>query len=150
MRVLSLTPWLVVLVVLASGAASAARQASPAQSANRARPSLFTDVQAKAGEAVYAKACASCHGANLTSGAAPALAGPAFARSWGDPRVTLDDLFFIIRTTMPPNNVTALSPTDRAAVFAHILKSNGYAAGPVALAAEMGIVWCFVFVLFFV
>ena len=76
----------------------------PAEPANRfrARAALFTEAQAASGEALYRQSCASCHGATLTGGTAPALTGPAFEASWGDPRVTLDDLFFIARTTMPP------------------------------------------------
>jgi alcohol dehydrogenase (cytochrome c) len=100
------------------------------------RPELFTAAQATRGEAVYKQSCASCHGVSLVGGRAPALAGPAFARSWRDARVTLDDLFFIIRTTMPPEGSAALSPTDKADVFSFVLKSNGYPAGPVAVTAE--------------
>jgi alcohol dehydrogenase (cytochrome c) len=99
-------------------------------------PALFTDAQARDGEAVYARSCAACHGAALTGGSAPALSGAAFARSWSDPRTTLDDIFFIIRTTMPPNAASTVAPQERAAVFAHILKTNDYPAGKVALTAE--------------
>jgi alcohol dehydrogenase (cytochrome c) len=124
-------------VVLAVGVMVTRGAAAPSsQGPARARPALFTDAQATSGEAVYARACASCHGAALTGGSAPALAGPAFARSWSDPRATLDDLFFIIRTTMPPNNASALSPSERVAVFAHLLKRNGYPSGSVALTAD--------------
>ncbi len=92
-------------------------------------PALFTDAQAKSGEEVYTRACASCHGRTLSGGAAPALTGPAFARSWRDPRVTLDDLFFVMRTTMPPRQSNALTADERVAVFAYILSANGYPAG---------------------
>ena len=98
------------------------------------RPALFTAAQAKNGEAVYNRACASCHGRTLTGGSAPALSGPGFARSWGDPRVTLDDLFFVMRTTMPPRQANALTADERVDTFAYILSVNGYAAGPSALA----------------
>lgn len=101
-----------------------------------ARPALFTAAQAKSGEVVYARACASCHGRTLTGGSAPALAGAAFARSWRDPRVTLDDLYFVMRTTMPPRQSNALSADDRAAVFAYVLSVNGYPAGPAPLSAN--------------
>jgi alcohol dehydrogenase (cytochrome c) len=112
-----------------------ARQAPPRAAAGR--PALFTEAQAKSGQAVYNESCASCHGAALTGGSAPALAGPAFARSWGDPRVTLDDLFFILRTTMPPQGSNSISAADKAAVFAFILQRNGYAAGQTTLTADM-------------
>jgi alcohol dehydrogenase (cytochrome c) len=104
--------------------------------AGQPRPALFTAAQASEGEGVYARACASCHGAALTGGSAPALVGPTFERSWSDPRVTLDDLFFIIRTTMPPRATNTLSATERAAVFAHILARNGFRPGPTPLAAD--------------
>jgi alcohol dehydrogenase (cytochrome c) len=119
------------LLVIAAGGV-AARQTPRAT----APPRLFTAAQATRGEAVYREACAACHGAALTGGNAPALAGPAFARSWGDPRVTLDDLFFIIRTTMPPAGSTAISAADKAAVFAHILRENGYEPGATPVSAD--------------
>ena len=43
--------------------------------------------------------------------------------------MTLDDLFFVLRTTMPPNGSSSVSVSDRAAVFAFILKRNGYPGG---------------------
>ena len=100
------------------------------------QPRLFTEAQATSGKAVYERSCAPCHGAALLDGTAPRLAGPAFQASWGDPRVTLDDLFFIIRTTMPPQASSALSPQDHAAVFAYILSANGYVSGPSPLTAN--------------
>jgi alcohol dehydrogenase (cytochrome c) len=98
------------------------------------RPALFTAAQAKSGEDAYGRACASCHGPTLTGGAAPPLAGPGFVRSWRDPRVTLDDVFFVMRTTMPPRQTNALTVDERLAVFAYILSRNGYPAGGTALA----------------
>src|SRR5438552_8044944 len=98
------------------------------------RPALFTAAQAKNGEAVYNRACASCHGRTLTGGSAPPLTGAGFARSWRDPRITLDDLFFVMRTTMPPRQSNALTADERVDAFAYILSVNGYPAGPSALA----------------
>src|ERR1700674_1414619 len=101
---------------------SAAQSTSPAGATSR--PALFTAGQATNGETVYRQSCASCHGLTLNGGSAPSLSGPRFAASWGDPRVTLDDLFFVLRTTMPPRESGALSAQDLAAVFAYILKAN--------------------------
>src|SRR6266536_63377 len=103
---------------------------------NTSRAGLFTDAQAASGEAIYRQSCASCHGAALTGASAPPLVGPRFAASWNDPRVTLDDLFFVLRTTMPPRASNALSSSDHAAVFAFILKTNGYPAGTMPLTAD--------------
>ena len=104
-----------------------------AQNRTAARPALFTSAQAASGQAVYARACGSCHGPALGGGAAPPLSGPAFARSWRDPKITLDDLFFVMRTTMPPRQTNALSADERVAVFAYVLSVNGYPAGDVPL-----------------
>ena len=100
------------------------------------RPALFTAAQAKNGEAVYNRACASCHGRTLTGGSAPPLTGAGFARSWGDPRITLDDLFFVMRTTMPPRQANALTADERVDTFAYILSANGYPPGSAALATN--------------
>ena len=99
------------------------------------RPALFTDAQAASGEAVYRQSCAGCHGATLTGSTAPPLAGPAFEASWSDPRNTLADIFYIARTNMPPRNSSSLSPQDHAAVFAYILKMNGFPSGESPLTA---------------
>jgi alcohol dehydrogenase (cytochrome c) len=89
----------------------------------------FTRAQADRGKTLYAQNCAACHGSELAGGAAPPLTGHRFEVSWSHPRVTLDDMLFLQRTTMPPKNSTALSPEEHAAVFAYILERNGYAPG---------------------
>src|SRR5262245_49681683 len=100
-----------------------------------ARAALYTDAQAAAGESLYRRSCAACHGATLTGGAAPSLTGPSFEASWSDPRVSVADVFFIARTTMPPRASNTLTAQDHAAVFAYILKINGFPAGAAALTA---------------
>jgi alcohol dehydrogenase (cytochrome c) len=123
-------------VIVGAGDATLDGAGQRTRAANTATPPrLFTEAQATSGKAVYERSCAACHGAALLDGTAPRLAGPAFQASWGDPRVTLDDLFFIIRTTMPPRASSTLSPQDHAAVFAYILKTNGYPSGPSSLTA---------------
>ena len=106
-----------------------------AQAPAPARAAMFTDAQAVAGESLYRRSCASCHGATLSAGTAPPLTGAAFESSWSDPRVTVADLFFIARTTMPPRASSTLTAQDHAAVFAYILKMNGFPAGATALTA---------------
>src|SRR5439155_11992184 len=97
-----------------------------------------TDAQAMTGEAVYRQSCAGCHGATLTGGTAPPLTGTAFETSWSDPRNTLADIFYISRTNMPPRNSSSVSPQDHAAVFAYVLKMNGFPSGanPLTAASE--------------
>jgi len=95
-----------------------------------------TEAQVKAGEAAYLRACASCHGRTLGGGLAPPLSGAGFGRSWRAPGVTLDDLFFVMRTTMPPRQSNVLTADERAAVFAYVLSYNGYPAGSSPLSAN--------------
>ena len=124
---------LVVLGALTIGAVvlRGAQQPAPAP----ARAAMYTDAQATAGESLYRRSCAGCHGVTLTGGTAPPLAGPAFETSWSDPRVTAADIFFIARTTMPPRASNTLTAQDHAAVFAYIPKMNGFPAGADALTA---------------
>jgi PQQ-dependent dehydrogenase (methanol/ethanol family) len=96
----------------------------------------FTQAQATAGATVYTQKCASCHGTRLDDGAAPPLIGSRFIQNWTTPARTLDDLFFIIRSTMPKNAGGTLSSTEYVAVLAHLLASNGYAAGDRELTAD--------------
>jgi len=71
---------------------------------------LFTLQQSAEGKALFSVKCATCHGDALQGGSAPALAGADFASAWSadelaadwaDSQRTVDDLDFIIRTTMP-------------------------------------------------
>jgi PQQ-dependent dehydrogenase (methanol/ethanol family) len=99
----------------------------------------YTEEQAARGRALYGDACASCHGHELVDGAASPLAGPAFAASWsrqaapgltpsfeGWATPTFDDVFFIMRTTMPQGAVGSLTMEQYLDVLAYILKRNGY------------------------
>src|SRR5438067_11239626 len=94
--VLRLVPFVGALMMAAGARSGAQAPAAPAH------PAMYTDAQAATGESVYRRSCAGCHGAALTGGTAPPLAGPAFETSWSDPRVAVADVFFIARTTRPP------------------------------------------------
>src|SRR5580692_1608127 len=100
----------------------------------------FTQSQAAAGRLVYARACGLCHGTSLQGGAAEALSGTAFARTWGDGRHQAADFFAAIAKQMPKNAPGSLSQADNLALAAFILQSNGYAhdAEPLTLAAFAG------------
>ena len=96
----------------------------------------FTQAQASAGGNVYAQKCASCHGARLDDGEAPPLVGTRFIEAWTAPGRTVDDLLFIIRTTMPKSAGGTLTSSEYVSVLAHILERNGHAAGDRELTAE--------------
>ena len=105
-----------------------------AQNASASGTSLFTAAQAERGRTVYANVCAACHGATLAGGASIALTGDSFEARWSHPDMTVDDLFYVVRTTMPPGGATSVPVTDQAAALAYILQSNGYTAGTTELA----------------
>lgn len=106
----------------------------------------YTRSQAERGRALYREACAACHGLDLTDGSASPLAGPRFERSWnpgssvsdfsGWGSASLDDLFFIARTTMPQGAVGSVSPEEHLDILAFILERNGYPVGERELTAD--------------
>jgi len=103
-------------------------------SAQGAKPALYTADQASAGAAVYAQACAACHGGQLEGVAAPALKGSVFWEMATAQGLTVDSLLDVIVNTMPQSDPGSLKPEDYAAVTAYILQQNGYPAGTTALA----------------
>ncbi len=89
---------------------------------------LYTSAQAEQGKKLYATRCAACHGADLGGLTAPPLVGPRFEKNWIS-TTTMDDLFFLMRTTMPLSMAKSLSAEQHAAIFAYVLEQNGYPAG---------------------
>lgn len=107
-------------------------------------PPLFTAEQAAQGKAVYAARCAACHGENLQGAAAGPLTGSAaatawnrvdFVGDWASSQVTVDDLDFVIRTTMPKGSEGKMAAEEYTAVLTYILQQNGYESGSTPLRA---------------
>lgn len=93
---------------------------------------VYTEEQAKRGEAVYQKECAACHGAQLTGGeSAPPLTGGVFQANWNG--LTLGDLFDRIRKTMPLSKPNSLPRQQVADVLAFMLSNNKFPAGKAEL-----------------
>jgi alcohol dehydrogenase (cytochrome c) len=97
---------------------------------------VYTDAQAKRGEAVYGKSCASCHGVDLAGDAqAPALADKEFEDEWkGAPLI---DLFERIRVTMPGDAPGTLKPEEVADVIAYMFSRAKFPAGPSDLPSDV-------------
>jgi S-disulfanyl-L-cysteine oxidoreductase SoxD len=96
---------------------------------------VYTEDQAKQGQAVYNQYCSSCHGDSLIGqDAAPALAGGEFLSNWNG--LTVGDLFERIRTTMPQNKAGSLTRENNAAIVAYILSACQFPAGKSALPQE--------------
>jgi mono/diheme cytochrome c family protein len=80
---------------------------------------VYTEEQAKRGEQTYAKACASCHAADLSgSGQAPALGDADFNKEWDSQ--PLSDLFDRIHATMPADAPGTMKPEEVADVMAFL------------------------------
>jgi alcohol dehydrogenase (cytochrome c) len=97
----------------------------------------FTAEQAARGQAAYARACVSCHGASLEgSQFGPPLKGDVFEGHWRDStRAAFSDR---IRTTMPPRGMGSVSSQAYTDIEAYILQTNGLVAstGPAQLSAQ--------------
>jgi mono/diheme cytochrome c family protein len=84
---------------------------------------VYTEEQAKRGEATYSENCASCHGPDMAGGEmAPGLAGGEFSANWND--LSLGQLFERMRTSMPQNNPGSLSRQQNADILAFILRKG--------------------------
>lgn len=117
--------WLIVLTV--------APHAAQEQSVNSG---VYTEEQATRGAEVYAKECASCHGAGLEGdGFAPALTGTEFLGNWNG--TTVGDLFDRMRISMPPGNPGSVPVQAKADIVAHVLKTNKYPAGKTELVKDL-------------
>jgi mono/diheme cytochrome c family protein len=95
---------------------------------------VYTEEQAKRGETLYARECASCHRDDTGGEEASALAGPAFLANWDG--LTVGDLYQRIRVSMPPANPRRLSRRQITDILGHMMKANGFPAGKTELAQE--------------
>jgi mono/diheme cytochrome c family protein len=96
---------------------------------------IYTEAQAKRGEPLYAKACASCHGANLLGGEmAPTLVGGDFGANWEN--LTIGELVKRIHETMPPENPRGLSRREVVDILAFMFAVDNVPAGTTELPTQ--------------
>jgi cytochrome c len=89
---------------------------------------VYTEAQAKRGEAMFVDACSNCHGRTLEGqDMTPALTGGAFMSNWDG--LTVGDLADRIRSSMPLDRPGSLSRQDNVDVVAYILRFNQFPAG---------------------
>jgi mono/diheme cytochrome c family protein len=88
---------------------------------------VYSDAQATKGRTAFEMYCASCH-------AASDYAGEQFRMNWFGRRVS--DLFRVLKTTMPEDNIGGLSDDDYTRVITYILKLNGFPAGQDSLPSD--------------
>jgi mono/diheme cytochrome c family protein len=106
-----------------------------AQTPRTLQDGVFSDAQASRGQSLYGQRCAGCHGPALEGAQAAPLVGEGFtAKFRTEP---LSALFIQIRYAMPPGGAAGgeLTAPQAADLVAHVLKSNGFAAGKADFAA---------------
>lgn len=126
MKTRALAPLIVAALALATLAA---------QSGQTVWDGVYTEAQARRGEALYRKACAHCHQQDLLGeGPAVALVGEAFWTRWNGQ--TVDDLFQTIKRSMPQEAPDSLGPQGYADILSYIFRANGMPSGSDELPAE--------------
>ena len=89
---------------------------------------VYTEDQAKRGEASYKIGCSSCHGETMKgAGESPALAGMKFMSNWSG--LPLSDLYERIRRTMPQDNPARITRQQKVEILAYILSMNKFPSG---------------------
>src|SRR5262245_19172976 len=121
------------LALLALGFVATAMSAQQAE--RTVWDGVYTEAQAKRGEAFYRQSCSQCHGeALLGREMASPLTGPAFASNWNG--VALGDLLERMRLTMPQDRPGSLSRQQNADILAYILSVGRFPAGKTELARQ--------------
>ena len=104
-----------------------------AQAKKSVKEGVYTDAQAKRGEALYKENCAACHGEDLAgSGPMPALAGNDFIANWK----TVGDLFEKTHTSMPASAPGSLSEQQTSDIISFLLSKSNYPAGQTELSVK--------------
>jgi cytochrome c len=91
---------------------------------------VYTDDQAKRGEAQYNRNCEACHGPDLSGDPVkevPSLVFDAFLTQWSDR--TVKDLFDSVKRSMPRDNPGGLNARAYVDVIAYILQTNKIPSG---------------------
>jgi S-disulfanyl-L-cysteine oxidoreductase SoxD len=114
-------------------AASLLAAAQAPVSSRAARDGVYSDEQARRGQAVYKDKCASCHGAALAGANAPPLAGDAFLAVWGGP---VSELVDKIQHTMPQDDPGKLTRPQSTDIVAYMLQAGKFPAGRAELSAD--------------
>jgi hypothetical protein len=95
---------------------------------------IYTEAQAKRGQALWTDKCEKCHAADLSGGEGPSLAGGEFSANWDD--LSVGDLADRIRISMPQDNPQSLSREQTTDLVALILKVNKVPAGQTDLPSQ--------------
>ena len=95
---------------------------------------VYADAQATRGEAFYEVQCTRCHRIDLEGAEGPPLRGDRFTKDYAGK--ALKDFYVKIATTMPGTAPASLSSNVYLDIVAHVLRENGFPAGPNELTPE--------------
>jgi mono/diheme cytochrome c family protein len=115
-----------VLLVAAAPLGAQGGDVPPAERSAAKHPA-YTEDQANQGERAFKMHCASCHELSFHT-------GEQFRMNWFSR--TVFDLFKIIKTTMPEDNIGGLTDDEYTRVIAYIFKLNGFPAGADSLRSD--------------
>jgi len=112
---------------------AAAIAVSAQQPARSVWDGVYTEAQAKRGEAIYFERCTRCHGETMMGGTdgAGALIGDKFNGNWNG--VPLDQMIDRVRASMPLDQPMTLSRAQTVDVMSFIFSANKIPAGKTEL-----------------
>lgn len=123
-------------VVFAVCAGTAMKSSAQEPAADSVWGGVYTEDQAKRGEAISNKTCVGCHGPDLSGGeAGPTLVGLEFIGNWNS--LTVADFFDRVHSTMPADAPGTLTPQQVSDLTAYVLKLNKYPAGKTELPTDL-------------
>ena len=130
--------WLTVVVaLLVSVLVGSSSLSLGAAQGKTAKEGVYSAAQAKRGEGLYQEQCAACHGADLSGGGGPGLAGGEFLGFWD--KIPVADLVEKIVTSMPATAPGSLSRPQAADISSFILQANKFPAGEADLGADAAV-----------
>jgi mono/diheme cytochrome c family protein len=92
------------------------------------RDGVYSEAQAKRGQATYVDKCSECHDDGLMG---PELWGADFLSDWENKNVGA--LYTLISTTMPADNPGSLKQNEVLDLVAYVLRANGFPPGDKAI-----------------
>lgn len=96
----------------------------------------YTAAQAATGKTLFDNNCSACHMSNLSGGSGPALSGAKFKSYLEFTKITGEQLLSFVKSQMPYQAPGSLKSGEYDAIFAYILKYNGYPSGSTKLDAN--------------
>lgn len=127
-----------IVFAVSAGTVVTMRAQAPPAAATSIWTGVYTDEQAKRGEALSNKLCTSCHGPDLSGGeAGPTLVGLEFLGNWIT--LTVADFYDRVHATMPADAPGTMTPQQTSDITAYVFKLNKYPAGKTELPTDLAL-----------